>query len=130
MDGFDTRFPDGEDFDFAVRALLNGIKIPCDNLRVAWHNDWPDIFSFIKRQKEYTKAKILIFESHPEYKEYFPSMIPKEQGGIKKLIGVIFKGPLLWLVTSGNVIFANLPQKAKFVMYNYAVAFNSNTNAA
>lgn len=128
LDGFDTRFPDGEDFDFAVRALFKNFKIFYDNSLTAWHNDWPDTTTFINRQREYTNAKKIIFQAHPEYLEYFPHMLPVESKGIKKGIASLFKSPLKWFVTSGNVIFAGLPQKVKFFMYNYTIAFNSISN--
>jgi GT2 family glycosyltransferase len=52
LGGFDTRFSDGEDFDFAVRAIQQNIKIIYDSTLLAWHNDWPEIDKYIKRQNE------------------------------------------------------------------------------
>ncbi len=128
LGGFDVKFPDGEDFDFAVRALLKSYVVKYDNSLIAWHNDWPVIDSFIRRQAEYTKAKKIIFEAHPEYIQHFSHMVPKTMTGMKKTVMKALKGPLLWFVNSGNVIFASLPANLKSVIYNYTIAFNTNSN--
>jgi len=127
LGGFDSRFSDGEDFDFAVRGLNTGIRIYYDNTLNAWHNDWSDIKAIISRQKEYTNAKKEIFRIHPNYLKYFAYMLPKEYGWYKKLIASIFKSPLIWFVNSGNSIFASLPLKIKFILYDLTITSNTIT---
>ncbi len=128
LGGFDTRFSDGEDFDFAVRAINKGISVKYDRDLKAWHNDWPDIKSFLRRQREYTNAKNEIFKVHPEYVKHFPNMVPREAKGYKKSLANLLKYPLLNFVASDNVIFAPLPIKWKFMLYNIAISFNSINN--
>ncbi len=128
LNGFDTRFPDGEDFDFAIRAINKGIPVVYDNTLVAWHNDWPDIKSFIRRQSEYAKAKREIAKVHPEYLSNFPRLLPKAGKGYKKYMAYLLYHPLIDFVASDNSIFAMLPVKLKFMLYDIAFMFGSFNN--
>jgi len=128
LGGFDTRFSDGEDFDFAIRAINNGIPVVYDIDLKAWHNDWPDIKSFIRRQNEYAKANREIVKVHPEYVKYFPRMSPKKNKGYKKYMAYLLNYPLLDFVASDNAIFAILPFKFKCMLYDIAISFNSINN--
>ena len=125
LGGFDTRFSDGEDFDFAVRAIDKKIRVVYDNTLLAWHNDWPEISTYIKRQAEYRKAKKEIFKAHPEYLAHFAQMLPKEKGWSTRFLDFLLKSPLTWFVTSQNSIFAALPCNMRFRLYELAIAVNT-----
>jgi GT2 family glycosyltransferase len=124
LNGFDARFTDGEDFDFAVRAINSGIPIIYDVNLVAWHNDWPSIKAYIRRQIEYVKAKNEIFKIHPGYKTSFPNMVPKSGSPLKRAIAFLCRRPILWFVDSQNIIFDALPQRLKYRLFDWAISFN------
>jgi len=126
LGGFDARFSDGEDFDFAIRALNKNIKIVYDNTLIAWHNDWPTLRNFISRQKEYTQAKNEIFKIYPEYLERFSNRLPATPPFYKKIAGKLLKVPITWFSSTHNSIFAVLPRKARFLFYQLTIAVNSN----
>ena len=128
LGGFDTRFSDGEDFDFAVRAINNSIRIIYDNTLLAWHNDWPGIDTYIKRQNEYELAKIQIVKVHPDYLGYFPNLIVTKGSKMKKLISKIIRLKLGKWVISKNSIFETLPLNLKFFLYKITISSYSNIN--
>lgn len=125
LGGFDTRFSDGEDFDFAVRAIQANLPVYYDGTIAAWHNDWPEIDVLIKRQREYTLAKIEIFKIHPGYNKLFPKMIPKQTGALKKILIFLLKKPINNFVNIRNNIFTHFPLKVKFFFYNITIFINS-----
>lgn len=128
LNGFDSRFSDSEDFDFAIRAINQNIKIIYDSRVLAWHNDWPDIETYIKRQNEYSIAKEKILKIRPEYLAYFPRLQVKEGHEIKKFISRIFRHTVgRWVVSKGNV-FEMLPRSIKFPLYRIAIFSYSNIN--
>jgi len=122
LNGFDEKLKDGEDFDFGVRAIKEGINIIYDRALLAWHNDWPDIKSFISRQNEYYRGKTELFRIHPEYLEYFPHMLQQKIPMIKRIIYKLINAPGMWIVTYGSTIFSYLPASTKFKTYNLVVA--------
>jgi GT2 family glycosyltransferase len=128
LNGFDTRFSDGEDFDFGVRAIIKGIRIIYDTNLLAWHNDWPAIDTYIKRQNEYTEAKIEITKAHPEYLKYFPKLKIEEGSKVKKLISGIIRSTIGKWVVSRGFIFEVLPRNIKFFFYRITIASFSNIN--
>jgi len=125
LNGFDTLFTDGEDFDFAIRAIKQGIKVIYDVNLLAWHDNWPDIGDLIRRDKEYTKAKLAIFKVHPDYLVKFPHMVLKPSGKLKKIVVFLLKKPMNWFVKDRNAIFAHLPLRIKFIVYNLTISVNS-----
>lgn len=128
LNGFDTRFSDSEDFDFAIRAIHQNVKIIYDNTLLAWHNDWPDMDNYIKRQNEYTIAKEKILKIRPEYLAYFPNLQVKEGRKIKKFISRIIRSTVGQWVVSKNGIFEMFPVKIKFLLYRITIFSYSNIN--
>jgi GT2 family glycosyltransferase len=126
LGGFDTRFSDSEDFDFAIRAINQHIKIIYDNRLLAWHNDWPDIDKYIKRQNEYTAAKVNVFKIRPEYQMHFPNLQVTERSIVKNLISGIIRQTLGKWVISRNSIFEMLPVFIKFRLYRIIIFSYSN----
>lgn len=128
LGGFDSRFSDGEDFDFAVRAVNNGIRIMYDRTLLAWHNDWPEIGIYIKRQNEYLLAKMKIIKAHPDYLNYFPNLKVAEASRAKKITSSIIRATIGKWVISKNVIFKILPLRIKFLFYRISISCYSNIN--
>ena len=128
LNGFDTCFSDGEDFDFAVRAINKGIRIIYDKTILAWHNDWPGIGMYIKRQNEYTQAKIEILKIHPDYLVHFPSLMVSEGGKIKKIVSAIIRATIGRWVISKNSMFEILPLSIKFLFYRITISSYSTIN--
>jgi len=128
LNGFDTCFSDGEDFDFAVRAINTGIPIIYDNTLLAWHNDWPGIDIYIKRQNEYTEAKMEIQNIHPEYLTHFPNLKVIKGSTIKKTASAIMRATIGKWVISKNRIFEILPLPIKFLFYRITISSYSTIN--
>jgi|SRR6185312_2541313 len=126
LGGFDTRFSDSEDFDFAIRAINQNIKIIYDSTLLAWHNDWPNIDKYIKRQNEYTAAKVNVFKIRPEYLVYFPNLQVTERSIIKKLVSGIIRQTVGKWVISQKGIFKMLPVFIKFPLYRITIFSYSN----
>jgi GT2 family glycosyltransferase len=128
LGGFDTRFSDGEDFDFGIRAINTGIKVLYDINLLAWHNDWPGLMAYSKRQNEYALAKLEIARVHPEYLKHFPYLIATKSGRARKFISSIIRG----IYNNGNVpgisLFRKLPLKIKFLFYNLVISSYSENN--
>jgi GT2 family glycosyltransferase len=128
LGGFDTHFSDAEDFDFAVRAIKSGIRIIYDRTLLAWHNDWPEIDTYIKRQNEYLMAKKEIQKLHPDYLEYFPYLQSKQRNKVKRLFAAIIRTTVGKWVISKNSIFGMLPISIKFFLYRISISSNLNIN--
>ena len=128
LGGFDTCFSDGEDFDFAVRAINKRIRIIYDRGIIAWHNDWPGIDTYIERDNEYTLAKQEIIKVHPDYLEYFPNMQIKEANKLKKAAAAIIRASIGKWVIAKNSILKILPLNVKFFLYRIVISSYSNIN--
>jgi GT2 family glycosyltransferase len=128
LGGFDTNFSDGEDFDFAVRAINKGIPIRYDRRLLAWHNDWPDIGTYIRRQNEYTIAKQEIIKVHPDYLRDFPNMKIADSGKFKKAISATIRATIGRLIVSKSNFFKILPLRIKFFLYKITISSYSNIN--
>jgi len=128
LNGFDPRFKDGEDFDFAVRAINSGIPILYDRSLLAWHNDWPEIDTFIRRQNEYTSAKNEIAKAHPKYLKHFPNLITSQANSGKKFLASIVRGTIAKSVIAKNRIFEALPLSIKFIFYRLVISSYSSIN--
>ena len=128
LNGFDTRFSDGEDFDFAVRAINKGIPVMYDISLLAWHNDWPGIDTYIRRQNEYTAAKMDIVNAHPEYLQYFPNLKSVEGSKAKKIRASILRKTIGKWTISKNILFRILPLKMKFLFFNLTISAFSSIN--
>ncbi len=56
LGGFDERLTDAEDYDLAVRAVLQQIPIYFKAEAVAWHDDFITCQSYVKRLRQYQTA--------------------------------------------------------------------------
>jgi len=128
LGGFDTRFSDGEDFDFAVRAIQQNIKIIYDRTLLAWHNDWPEIDKYVKRQNEYISARMEILKISPDYIQYFPNMNIGQGNRINRVISRIIRKTIGKWVISKNVMFNLCPINLKFFLYRIVIFAYSDIN--
>lgn len=128
LSGFDTRFSDGEDFDFAVRALQKDVTVIYDATLLAWHNDWPGIEGYIKRQNEYLEARMKILRTIPQYMEYFPGLKITKGNSLKKIISFLIRKTVRPWVISSNSLFKILPLKCKFFFYRLVIFACSDIN--
>ena len=69
---FDERLTDSEDFEFGIRALKAGMKIFYATHLQSFHNDFPDIKKFIKRQHQYYLSKLNVLKLYPDYRQFVP----------------------------------------------------------
>jgi GT2 family glycosyltransferase len=128
LNGFDSQLKDAEDFDFGVRALNMGLNILYDRALVAWHNDWPDIKSFIIRQNEYTLGKEKLAEIHPDYLKHFPDLLQGKSSFIKKIRSFIIRNSLSRIVINNSSVFRILGLEYKFSLYRLTISANSLIN--
>ena len=128
LNGFDDRLKDAEDFDMGIRALKQGVKIIYDRTLTAWHNDWPDIKAFIKRNNEYAKGRKELLDIHPEYVSVFPDMVLASTSIIKKTILSICRVAICPFVISSGFIFNKLPLMFKFKLYKLTISAYASIN--
>ncbi len=69
MNRFNPLLKDGEDFDFGMRALESKINIVFNRSALAWHNDWPTLSQYIRRNSEYLAGKKALVQMKPEYEK-------------------------------------------------------------
>ena len=123
LGGFDSRLTDGEDFQFGAIALKKKIKITFNRNVIAWHNDSPDIRTYIKRHQEYISGRKQLLFYYPENKILFPTLfnnLPKSNF----LKNWLIKGlrSSFFLNFTGSSIFEILPESLKFTFYNFIIA--------
>ncbi len=128
LNGFDNQLKDAEDFDFGIRALQQGINVFYDKALLAWHNEWPDLKSFIARQNEYTLAKKRLAEIHPEYLKQFPGLMPGKSSFLKKLQSFIYRNTMGRIIISEFTFLGILGLDYKFSLYRSAISANSLIN--
>jgi glycosyltransferase involved in cell wall biosynthesis len=103
LNGFDERLTDAEDYDLGVRAFLQNIPIYFDMAIIAWHNDFPTIQTFIKRQREYTVAQKRLRELSPALYAVFTQYEIPAISPIKKFIyGFFAQRFWLWSISTFN----------------------------
>ncbi len=117
--GFNSTLSDGEDFEFGMKAMDSGIRIHHNRNVVAWHNDWPEISAYIRRNSEYLAGRKKLFALNPEYNRYLnvPPTQSEESKGIKQLIIRSFAQSAL----KGNIFFRILPLPMKFIAFRSAI---------
>jgi GT2 family glycosyltransferase len=129
LKGFDAQLKDGEDFDFGVRALDNGIRVFYDAKIIAWHNDNADLKKIIRRLNEYNRGRVDILKLHPEYLKKFPHFLPKAPGFVKKTMKAICRYTIAPFVLADSFVFRVLPLKIKFILYRVTIAAHVNRDS-
>ena len=129
LGGFDDRLKLAvEDTELSLRAMNSGVKIIRDLSVHAWHNDWPDIKGYIKRNNEYIESHKVLLEHYPELSKTFPGFIHPRSGFFKRTVLKIFRIIISPMVMKENGLFKMLPLNAKFFLYNRTIAAYTSTN--
>lgn len=120
LGGFNTTLHDGEDFEFGMKAMDSGIHIHYNRNVVAWHNDWPVIGDYIKRNAEYLAGRKKLVALNPEYNRYLN--VPPTQTEERKRIKQLLVRPLAQSALKGNIFFRILPLPMKFIAFRSAIS--------
>ena len=92
LGGFDTRLPDAEDFELALRALRGGYFVYFDSKNRATHHDKITCRSYVNRIRQYKTA-------HYRLKEMYPDLNKKKDTAsgypVRKLVYWLFANPAL-----------------------------------
>lgn len=123
LGGFDERLLDTEDFDLAVRAIKDGVKLFYNSQAFAWHNDPITCATFIRRLRQYAKAHKRLVELKPWIREegYMrPLEIPK---GWRKNLFKLFTQPW-WIKVVDEGRFKYLPKPVRYKLYDMIITSN------
>ncbi len=116
INGFDNRLTDAEDYDLAMRLLEAKIEIYYDPTIVTWHDDFPSLSKYIKRQIEYRLSHQRLIELGKKYEFGVFQPIEKPAGGAKQLFLKIFSKSI-WVNWVEKEMFVFLPEKIRFKLY-------------
>lgn len=100
IEGFNATLKDGEDLEIAYRCLLKGINVYFDNSNRAVHVDPITCRSYIKRLREYGRAR-------QDMRTTLPALPSRKTNTIKRLIYRIF----------GNAAFVKMIDNHSFVFW-------------
>jgi glycosyltransferase involved in cell wall biosynthesis len=118
LNGFNTSLRDGEDFELGMRALQLGIKVHYNRAASAWHDDWPTLEQYIRRNSEYLAGKKVLVRLNSRYDEYLKvSAGEKSHNRFKQLIQSIIGR----LALKDSWIIRMLPQRLRFIAYRSAI---------
>jgi glycosyltransferase involved in cell wall biosynthesis len=124
LNGFEEKLSDTEDFDLAVRANKNGIKIFYDHKAFAWHNDKVTGESYIKRLREYYKSNRKLAELRPWLLNEKLLKLPRPPKGIKRDIFLQFCS-CYWIRQLDHPTWVRfLPEFIRYRLYSYIVTAN------
>lgn len=120
---FDERLNDLEDYDFSMKAIQKDIPIYLNKSIVAWHCDYVDVWSYIKRQKEYLKAKKKLVNFDLSYRNLIPAgFIPEKPIGLSKILLASVTNKNIWNFLIRSALWKYLtPQRIKLIAYNFLI---------
>jgi glycosyltransferase involved in cell wall biosynthesis len=121
LNGFNENLKDGEDFEFAMRALQEQIPIYYNRELLAWHEDWPTLQQYVRRNAEYLQGKKRLLAINPEYNKWLK--VPDERAlpFHKKFI----RSVLARIAMSNGFVFSLLPKSLKFLAFRCAISLYS-----
>ena len=117
LGGFDERLRDCEDLDLAVRAFNKGLNIYYDHSVFAWHDDFPTVSSFIKRQNEYRVYLNKLIQLKTELYKDVPKTTDIDRS-FKQLIKEFVFGRKNWLSLINSNKFLFLPANVRYKVYD------------
>lgn len=129
LGGFDEHLRDAEDFDLGLRALNAGVQLVYRSAFKAFHNDWPDLESYIRRHNQYVAANQELARLRPQYLERFPSLVVQPSTIRKRRILSWCRRLICPLVLRNGLLFRLLPQRLQFILYRMTIAAYSTTNS-
>lgn len=118
LKGFNSSLKDGEDFEFGMRALNAGIEVYYNRNVLAWHNDWPTLDQYIRRNSEYLSGKKALVVLNPEFETYLKvQAIERTQNLIKRLVQEILGRAAM----NNSRLFRILSSRLKFIAFRSAI---------
>jgi GT2 family glycosyltransferase len=115
---------DGEDYEFAVRAIKKDIPVYFDKDNQVIHKDAITLESYINRLRQYRNAHEQILTFHPELKK-----IEKKNRSVKKFIYQLFTCRLVYKIIN-NKLALFIPKSVRYRIYSiiihaYSIEFPS-----
>lgn len=123
LGGFDETLKDAEDFDLAVRAYKEGIPLFFNYHAFAWHNDQVNCVSYIKRQRQYSKANKTLLQVKPWIEKEGYIRRDDELKGFRKKIFEFFSTSF-WVKAADKGTLKILPRKLRYKIYDLIITAN------
>jgi glycosyltransferase involved in cell wall biosynthesis len=123
LSGFDIALNDAEDFDLAVRASKAGVSLYFKYEAFAWHNEAVTCASYIRRQRQYSKAHKSLMKSKPWLKNEGYLKDTVKPVGIRQKIFAFFTFPF-WVKAADKGLLKVLPQKLRYKLYDLIITAN------
>lgn len=121
LGGFDHRLRDAEDLDLAYRVYLANIPIYYKKEAIGFHMDVITCYSFVTRNRQYTKGYEILRNFNPGYYDINKRMHLSKPTGYRKFVLSMISQPLfIWLVDHFN-IFLLLPKKIRYKFYELLI---------
>jgi glycosyltransferase involved in cell wall biosynthesis len=123
LHGFDEQLRDAEDFDLAVRAIKADIPLYFKKNAFAWHNDSITCKTYIRRQREYTKAINVLTRLKPWLvtEGFIKNTAPPSK--YKAYLYKLFLSRI-WIDAADKNHFVFLPKPWRYKLYDIIVAAN------
>lgn len=123
LGGFDETLNDAEDFDLAVRAYKEGVPLFFNYHAFAWHNDRVTCASYIKRQRQYSKANKALLQVKPWIQKEGYIKKDDELKGLRKKIFEFFSTSF-WVEAADNGMLKILPRRLRYKLYDLIITAN------
>ena len=117
LNGFDEELTDAEDFDLALRALQNNVKVYFDKSNAAIHHDSITCIRYIKRLREYHSAHQKVIQRNSSATLLATSSIPKW----KAIIYAVHAYSWIPKLIDRFNLFMVLPKLIRFRFYNIVI---------
>ncbi|MFD1000110.1 glycosyltransferase [Ohtaekwangia kribbensis] len=115
LNGFDERLSDAEDYDFAYRAMQEGVEVFFDKSNQAFHHDPITAKSYIQRLRQYSQAHAILEKFYPERR-----MFKRKCFFLKKFV---YSSLALrfWVILIDRGFLKGLPESARFKLYDLII---------
>ncbi|MDO1448849.1 glycosyltransferase family 2 protein [Rhodocytophaga aerolata] len=122
LGGFDERLTDAEDFELGTRAHEKGFSIYYNSQARAFHDDPVTCRSYIRRQREYTKAHIKLHKIRPEIVGNYSNASIYKPSPLKKVVFCLFANKFfVHTIDHFNFYRFVMPQKVRYKLYDLVV---------
>jgi glycosyltransferase involved in cell wall biosynthesis len=116
LNGFDDRITDGEDYDFAYRALEKKIPVYFDRTNTAVHHDPITCASYLERIRQYRQAHKILNKFHPERRSPTDNSSP-----FKHWVYRLFAHQFFVHAIDNGSLFMALPIKIRYRLYSIII---------
>lgn len=118
LNGFNQQLKDGEDFEFGMRALHAGIRVHYNRNLLAWHDDWPTLAQYIRRNSEYLAGKKVLVKMNPDFENFLHvDSGERSHNRFKQFLQRILGGAAM----NNSVLFRLLPRSMKLIAFKSAI---------